>query len=68
MTDDQPQLDEQQPQRVAPDDIDDDAATGHAVYDETLMRYVGPVHRSGKPSAKAVRELVGDHPHTVVRV
>lgn len=68
MTDDQPIEGTDQPQRVAPEDIDDERASGYAVYDETLLRYVGPVFRDGKPTAKQVRELTGDHPSTVVRV
>lgn len=68
----QPELAEQsetQPELVdAPADVDDNVATGYAVYDRTLGRYVGGVS-TDKPSAAAARKLVGEgHQHKVVRV
>lgn len=51
----------------APKDAEDDIATGYAVYDRVLGRYVGPVTED-KPAQSAIKSLVGRHPHKVVRV
>lgn len=52
----------------APKDHADDGATGYAVYDRTLGRYVGGV-TTDKPSKRDADKLVGDgHVAAVVRV
>lgn len=52
----------------APEDAPDDVATGYAVYDRTLARYVGPV-TSKRPSKGDAAKLVGKgHTAAVVRV
>lgn len=52
----------------APEDAPDESATGYAVYDRTLRRYVGGV-TTDKPSASDARKLVGKgHTAAVVRV
>lgn len=65
-----------EPPELAPEAPDEDQATPEAteparerfaVYDEVLLRFVGPV-TDKRPSAKSVRALVGDHKHTVRKV
>lgn len=50
------------------DRSDDDGATGYAVYNRTLGRFVGPV-TDKRPSAAVAKRAVPDgHVHAVVRV
>jgi len=52
----------------APADVDEDRATGYAVYDTTLGQFVGGV-TAKKPSATdAKAAVVKGHTHKVVRV
>lgn len=52
----------------APKDADEKVATGYAVYDRTLGRYVGPVTKD-KPSATEARKTAAKgHTVKVVRV
>lgn len=51
----------------APEDTPEDAATGYAVYDRVLARYVGAVTKS-KPSRAEAKKLAGGHEHSIVRV
>jgi hypothetical protein len=39
----------------------------YAVYDKTLLRFVGPV-TDKRPTKAAVKDLVGDHDHEVREV
>lgn len=50
----------------APDDVDEDTATGYAVYDRTLARFVTPV-TTDKPSSPA-KAVAKGHSYKVVRV
>lgn len=50
-----------------PADVDSDTATGWAVYDRRLARFVGGV-TADKPGKRAAAELAGGRPHAVVRV
>lgn len=74
MTDNPPVEQVEQPQQLdvrdvfpAPADIDEDRATGWAVYDHQLARFVGGV-TADRPDAKARKAAAGDHPTSVVRV
>lgn len=52
----------------APDDVADDVATGYAVYDRTLGRFVTPVS-TDKPSSSDARKAVAKgHSYATVRV
>lgn len=52
----------------APKDAAEDVATGYAVYDRTLARYVGGV-TTDKPSKSDAAKLVAKgHRHAIVRV
>lgn len=76
-TPEQPELDETPPEAPepttsgpafdAPADAADDVATGYAVYDRQLGRYVTGVTKA-KPSKADARKAAGDHPHAIVKV
>lgn len=52
----------------APKDRDDDTATGYAVYDRTLGRFVGSVADKRPTDSDAKGMVPKGHVHAVVRV
>lgn len=52
----------------APDDVDEGIATGYAVYNRTLGRYVGPVVDKKPSKADANKRVAKGHTTAVVRV
>lgn len=63
----QPEPEPAGPMFALPEDAADDVATGYAVYDQQLGRFVGGVTKS-KPSKAEARKLAQDHDHGIVRV
>lgn len=53
---------------AAPKDAPEDTATGFAVYDRTLARFVGPVHTDRPSRSDADKAVAEGHVAAVVRV
>lgn len=68
MTEQQPEQPEADAPFQAPEDVSEDIATGYAVYDRTLGRYIGPVHDKRPSKSEAGKAVTEGHVAAVVRV